>query len=246
MNIIGKNNSLNREEWLEKTLKAIPPGFKILDAGAGELKYKKYCEHLDYTSQDFGQYDGVGDGVGPHTGTWDQTKLDIVSDITSIPRPDQSFDAIMCIEVLEHIPDPAKAIIEFSRLLKKDGRLIITSPFCSMTHLSPYHFATGFNKYFYINHLSLNDFKIIEIVQNGNYYEFLAQEIRRLPWVVHTYSNYSGFNFIYKNFLRLISVLYQLIIMRMILWILSLYRKIDKGSEEFGCFGYHVVGQKIK
>jgi Methylase involved in ubiquinone/menaquinone biosynthesis len=50
------------------------------------------------------------------TGPWDNSKLDIVSDILSIPLPDHSVDAIMCTEVLEHIPDPLGAIKEFSRL----------------------------------------------------------------------------------------------------------------------------------
>ena len=61
---VGKNNLSTREAWLENTLKKIPPGKRILDAGAGELQYKKFCAHLDYVSQDFGQYDGGGDHSG--------------------------------------------------------------------------------------------------------------------------------------------------------------------------------------
>ena len=41
--------------------------------------------------------------------------LDIISDITSIPITDNSFDAIMCVEVFEHIPEPAKAVKEFCK-----------------------------------------------------------------------------------------------------------------------------------
>lgn len=37
MNQIGTTNQKRREIWLEKTLKNIPHGAKILDAGAGEL-----------------------------------------------------------------------------------------------------------------------------------------------------------------------------------------------------------------
>ena len=77
--------------------------------------------HLEYVSQDFGQYDGKGDDKGLQTKKWDNTKLDIVSDITDIPVPDSSFDAIMCIEVFEHIPYPISALEEFSRILKRGG-----------------------------------------------------------------------------------------------------------------------------
>jgi len=63
-NSVGRQNLLHRESWLEKTLKQVPGGSRILDAGAGELKYKKFCQHLNYVSQDFAQYDVKGDGAG--------------------------------------------------------------------------------------------------------------------------------------------------------------------------------------
>jgi len=174
----GLQNEFNRTSWIKKTLESLPEGKRILDAGAGELKYKQYCTHLDYVSQDFAQYDGLGDSVGLQRGIWDNSKLDIVSDITNIPETDESFDIIMCIEVFEHLPSPIDAIKEFSRLLKKDGILIITAPFASLTHFAPYHFYSGFNKYFYEKHLVDYGFEIKEIQRNGSFFEYLAQEIR--------------------------------------------------------------------
>ena len=40
---IGHENLSNREIWLKNKIDKIPNGFSILDAGAGELQYKKYC-----------------------------------------------------------------------------------------------------------------------------------------------------------------------------------------------------------
>ena len=88
------------------------------------------------------------------TKTWDNSKLDIVSDIIQIPLPDNSVDAIMCTEVLEHLPNPILAIKEFSRLIKPAGYLILTAPFASLVHFAPYHFASGFSRYFYEKHLA--------------------------------------------------------------------------------------------
>ncbi len=187
INTVGTHNQPNREVWLEQTLKKIPPGSRILDAGAGELQYKKFCSHLKYVSQDFGQYDGKGDAVGLQMDTWDQTKLDIVCDITAIPEPDASFDAIMCIEVFEHLPNPLLALKEFSRLLRRGGYLIITAPFCSLTHMAPYHFYSGFNRYFYETNLATYGFEIMELQANGNFFEYMAQEIRRIPYVAQYY-----------------------------------------------------------
>lgn len=184
---IGTHNQSAREIWLQNALLKVPAGLRILDAGAGECQYRKFCDHLDYVSQDFAKYDGQGDQAGLQMGTWDVTKLDIVSDITQIPEPDGSFDAIMCTEVLEHLPDPLSALAEFSRLLKSGGVLIITAPFCSLTHFAPYHFSTGFSRYFYETHLNANGYAIQEITANGNYFDFLAQEVRRIPYVAGQY-----------------------------------------------------------
>jgi len=53
MTSVGTKNLSNREVWLKKTLKQIPTGSRILDAGAGEQQYKRFCTHLNYVAQDF-------------------------------------------------------------------------------------------------------------------------------------------------------------------------------------------------
>jgi len=229
---VGTQNQFNREVWLEATFKKIPAGSRILDAGAGEQQYKRFCGHLDYVSQDFAQYDGRGDSAGLQMGSWDQSNLDIISDITAIPEPDVSFDAIMCIEVFEHLPEPVKAIKEFGRLVKPGGHLILTAPFCSLTHFAPFHFNTGFNKYFYELSLKQNGFEIIEIETNGSYFEYIAQEIRRIPEVSQRYSQDK------PNMFERIFLLF-------ILGMLGRFARKDKGSSELLCFGYHILARKL-
>jgi len=225
-------NIKTRETWIENTLKQIPPGSRILDAGAGELQYKRFCHHLEYVSQDFGLYDGTGNGAGLHVGTWDQSKLDIVSDIGAIPEEDASFDAIMCIEVLEHLQVPLQALKEFSRLLRSGGHLIITSPFCSLTHFAPYHFCSGFNRYYYATHLPSLGFEIMEIEPNGNFFEYLAQEVRRLPAVASRYAAVG------KRWWWLHGLMYPLLVA------LDVLSRRDSGSSELLCFGFHVRAVK--
>jgi hypothetical protein len=53
-------NEVSRQAWLSQTLRALPNDIRILDAGAGELKNRAHCAHLDYVSQDFGEYKGGG------------------------------------------------------------------------------------------------------------------------------------------------------------------------------------------
>ncbi len=185
----GTQNEATRIVWLKRTLASMPAGQRILDAGAGELKYKPFCVHLDYVSQDFGQYDGKGDGVGGQTGKWDQSQLDIVCDIVEIPEPDASFDVVMCIEVLEHVPDPVRVLRELARLLKPCGVLILTAPSSCRTHFAPYFYQTGFSRYFYEYWLDKLGFQIQEIQYNGNFFECLAQELRTLPLIAQDYSS---------------------------------------------------------
>jgi SAM-dependent methyltransferase len=230
---VGLKNGPTREKWIEGTLKNIPNGKRILDAGAGELKYKPLCAHLDYVSQDLGEYDGVGSGEGRQTVKWDNSKLDIVCDIIKMPVPDKSFDVILCVEVFEHISEPALAVKEFSRIIKTGGRVIITAPFCSLTHFAPFYYANGYSKYWYEKVLAEHGFKIQEIYFNGNFFEYLAQEIRNIRSVGWKYSKVSltkriGF--------RIAEIL--------ILRTLSLLSNRDKGSNELLCFGLNVVAVK--
>jgi SAM-dependent methyltransferase len=62
------------------------------------------------------------------TGDITPGRADYVVDITNIQFTDEMFDFIICNHVLEHIPDEAKAISELKRVLKPNGRLILTMP----------------------------------------------------------------------------------------------------------------------
>jgi ubiquinone/menaquinone biosynthesis C-methylase UbiE len=238
---IWNDNGRNREAWLEKTIANIPSGDSILDAGAGELQYKRFCSHLDYTSQDFGQYDGLGNAEGFQTKNWDNSKLDIISDIVDIPVKDSVFDSILCVEVFEHIPEPAKAVKEFSRIIKPGGTLILTAPFCSMTHFAPYYFANGYSKYWYEKILSENGFIIEEINFNGNFFTFLAQEIRRIPFMVNNYHKKVSTT---RKILRAIYSFFLKVTMIPMFILLYLFSKDDLNSNELLCFGIHVVAKK--
>jgi SAM-dependent methyltransferase len=173
-------NEQFRQAWLRQTLTTIEPGLRVLDAGAGEQRNRVHCGHLKYVSQDFGQYSGVGDGIGLHTGTWDTSGVDLTCDITEIPQPDGSFDVILCSEVLEHVPSPTKALDEFARLLRPGGRLILTAPFASIVHFAPYHFCTGFSRYWYEHHLPSRGLRIAELTANGDWFSLCRQELARL------------------------------------------------------------------
>ena len=223
---VGLSNEPTREGWLKKILSELPPGTRLLDAGAGECAHKKYCGHLDYVSQDLAKYDGTGE-VGLQMGSWDTSKIDVVSDITDIPVPAASFDAVLCSEVLEHVSDPLLALAELKRILKPGGTLIVTAPFCSMTHFAPYHYSTGFSRYFYEHHFQRNGFEIVELVQNGNLFEFVGTQIRHIDVFAHRYAD--------EECTKM-----ERLAMQIVLRMLERMSADDKGSRELLNFGIFV------
>jgi len=227
--LIGNDTDDVRVKWVRNALSKIPAGSRLLDAGAGELRFKPDCGHLEYVAQDFGQYHGKGD-EGLQTGNWDNDRLDIVSDITAIPVPDASFDAILCTEVLEHVPDAVAALSEFTRILRPGGFLLVTAPFASLTHFAPYHFC-GYNKYWYQHHLPRLGFQIEELEHNGSWFHFIAQELRRSRFIGRMYSN------------KILALLTRLAVIPIIA-LLTILSRFDRGSHDAMCFNYMVRAVK--
>lgn len=88
---------------------------RCLDVGSqGSVsRYRELLTHIDsYTSLDVEAQYGA----------------DITASAEHIPVPDDSFDSILCSQVLDDVPHPGAALKEFSRVLKKDGTLLLTVP----------------------------------------------------------------------------------------------------------------------
>lgn len=58
--------------------------------------------------------------------------------IYNLPFPDKFFDHITCLEVIEHLADPDKALTELKRVWKGSGKIVITTPIYH-GELNPYH-----------------------------------------------------------------------------------------------------------
>ena len=114
----------------------LKPGVRVLDAGCGNGRhlYEAFklpgvkVVGLDMKSEDVTKarnmmrlLEKVGEGG---EGAWGI----FTGDITRLPFSDQSFDVVICSEVLEHIPDEAKAIQEITRVLKPGEILAVSVP----------------------------------------------------------------------------------------------------------------------
>ena len=52
----------------------------------------------------------------------------VEGDLEDLPLDDESFDAVVCFEAIEHVEDGGRALAELRRVLKPDGLLLVSSP----------------------------------------------------------------------------------------------------------------------
>jgi SAM-dependent methyltransferase len=104
----------------------------VLDVGCGEMPFRGFLP----TGH---RYTGIDIAVAGDFGM--RQHADIVGfDGLTIPFPDESFDHVLCTEVLEHAENPLALISEMHRVLRHGGTLVATVPFSARVHHAPYDF----------------------------------------------------------------------------------------------------------
>lgn len=111
------------KEYMRKFIfNKIPQNGLILDLACGnspfqdQLKNRVGCDYV------------LGKGVN------------VLADSHYLPFQNEIFDTIICLEALEHFHTPEIAVKEMARVLKPNGSLILTIPFCYPVHEAPYDF----------------------------------------------------------------------------------------------------------
>lgn len=230
-------NRMRRDGWLAEQANNISKGSKVLDIGAGGCPHKDKFNHCEYFTQDFIQLSDSQiqnqEGYG---------KIDYVSDILNIPVPAESYDVILCTEVIEHVPDPISAIKEISRILKPGGILLLTAPLMSGLHQEPYHYYGGYTKYWYQKFLTENNFTELEVETNGSlhttYFALGSTIFKSFLEVIVTN----------KNFVHKLIAFISLVIFSPVFLVLNpifcfFWERIFQ-QEEFTA-GYHVSAKKL-
>jgi SAM-dependent methyltransferase len=173
-------NQAERDLWVERIAASLPTGSRVLDVGAGGCPYRQLFKHCWYETHDFAQLQPSQLRDFSNYG-----EIDYVSDITVIPVDDRSFDAVICTEVIEHVPDPVAAIREMARILRPGGRIILTAPLGSGLHQQPYHFYGGFTPFWYRRVLAAEGFTDATIEANGGFFRWYGQESQRFNLLLH-------------------------------------------------------------
>jgi SAM-dependent methyltransferase len=111
------------------------------------------------------------------------TGVRIIGDAQALGVRDASFDVVLCTEVLEHLPEPQRAIDEMFRVLVPGGRLLLTTRFLFPIHDAPHDYVR-FTKYG-LRHL-LRRFEIVELEEETDAVGTLAVLLQRLGMQAET------------------------------------------------------------
>jgi SAM-dependent methyltransferase len=154
---------------------------RMLDVGCGFRPYEKtfFAAATDYIGADC---------------LSDRSRPDVVCSALELPFPENSFDTVASTEVLEHVPEPLRALNEMRRVLKPGGYLILSAPLYWPRHEVPYDFYRyPYDGILYLVKQSGLDLK--RLFNRGRSYAYIGQAIqhvqpvpaRAVSWLVNQF-----------------------------------------------------------
>lgn len=128
-----------RYGWILKTLGDIR-GKKILDLGSGDGSFayqlaKAGAEVIGIDSDELGvKY--ATENLESKNAKKNLTYSFVVASAYQLPFENDTFDAVVCCDVIEHLNEPERMLGEAYRVLKAGGKFVVTTPY-RLTEVPP-------------------------------------------------------------------------------------------------------------
>jgi ubiquinone/menaquinone biosynthesis C-methylase UbiE len=127
-NVLAKALGYDFEEGIKFVLEqSLPLGDSVLEIGTGKGRFMTaLAPHvnelitLDVSAeeQQFAQLNAAYAGV--------QGKIRyLIQDAASLPWPDKTFDAVLTMNAIHHIPHFEQVLVEMQRVVKPDGKIVL-------------------------------------------------------------------------------------------------------------------------
>lgn len=141
----------------------------VLDVGAGQSPWRGWLSRTT-------TYQGIDIAHAADFGMLPKVK-DVTYYVGSkMPLADKTYDAVLCIEVLEHVQDPRLLLLEIMRVMRDNATLLLTVPWSARRHHIPHDYrrftreGLGFL-------LQETGFESIEIFERGNDIAVIANKL---------------------------------------------------------------------
>jgi SAM-dependent methyltransferase len=135
---------------------------KVLDIGCGNKPYEDI-----FTGK-------IETYIGCDVIQSNKKKVDVICTATELLFKDNYFETVFSTQVIEHVDDPFKMLAEAYRVLKTDGCLILSAPFCWELHEEPYDFYR-YSKHGLIAMLEKTGFHVESVCPNGGKWAAIFQ-----------------------------------------------------------------------
>ena len=174
---------------------------RLLDFGCGSKPYKSlFTQAIEY----------IGVDVENEGHNHDNEDVDFYYDGVSLPFKTESFDSVLCSEVLEHVPNIDIILDELNRVLVSEGKLLVTVPFVWPEHELPFDFRR-----FTVNGLTQiienHGFEFQEVMTSGGFIEVIVQ-----LWMMYLHNGLYGKNR-YLNIVKNILFIFPVALMGIVL-----------------------------
>ncbi len=194
LNALRKRSALNpywiEMRWLWRSAEFLAPHVRgdVLDVGCGVRPYDDLFlpRARSYTGL---EYPPMADNLIPEI--WNLLErfrgvVDVFGDGQRLPFADDSFDTVVAFEVLEHVRNPDECLAESSRVLRPDGRILLTVPFVAPLHQLPfdyYRFTPGGITVL----LERHGFRVDELRPRGNFASVMGATAAH--WTLRTFGS---------------------------------------------------------
>lgn len=159
---------------MQRLAASVPDG-QILDIGCGYQPYRRLFRTNRYVGLDISL----------------ERHPMVVGDARFLPFKDNTFDGIICSEVIEHVFEKEKVLEEIRRVLRAGGWVILTAPMSWGLHYEPYDFWR-FTPYSLRRMLEDQGFQVVRMEKVGGLFSLIGSRLvegiglavwRKLKWL---------------------------------------------------------------
>ncbi len=189
---------------------------QVLDVGAGNLpRYQDLFRFDKYVKMD----------IEPGK------NVDVVGRVEAIPFPNNTFDSIVCTQVLGDVYELSRAFSEFYRVLKPDGVILLTESLFDSLHDEPYDFWR-FTKHS-LRHLAEDANLLVETLEGRGGYWSVMEQLKARYWIERLRANKKWFSRIFSFWLKILGT-----------WALWLDRQDKSRANKLFTHGYLLIARK--